>query len=431
MVNTHEIIREHVINEHLSVGMDQKNRVGVLVDGKWIQQCHHAILQIIDNNDQGLFTMDEAIKKLQINARKKIKIDPDTEFVAHASNIQGWAESGYDPRVLDSRIAVEILLELSTVDKAANKKIEGEMMERFLQMPDSHKLWFFERYYQYLADDIMFPAISAMLDRQKDYNHYSVTQYVDSCIEYGISPRKVIAFVIKHASFINLNFDSRYYKYMNKKEILEFAKVINFDKINVRFYKVSNRFVKLLLKLVKLRKEDILNHSRLIVRDRVFEKACFILALQDPDYRMLFDNDDWALMQDEYKKMDENWLWFMKFSNIHSRIYRNEIRDDAISKEIYGDDSELARDIREMEESITYSPASDYPSLVWSTNKRNSAGAFGKITWKSKTMRAGATHRMVVFPRYDEKFRRIIVYRVVNENGNISYITQYEKRARI
>ncbi|MHA1492280.1 MAG: leucine-rich repeat domain-containing protein, partial [Promethearchaeota archaeon] len=65
-------------------------------------------------------------------------IPPETEFWAHCSNLQAWAEHGYNTRLLHSNIAFPLLKKLAKVgDPLARKMFKEEVAERFLSGSES------------------------------------------------------------------------------------------------------------------------------------------------------------------------------------------------------------------------------------------------------------------------------------------------------
>jgi hypothetical protein len=127
------------INRFLDVVYDeQAGRARVLVGGKPFLHCSFIVASIqVDNNDDGgkspaannrnsssdgtstIDSIDDLAASLQHDARilegpdVRQWLTPAEEILAHASNLQAWAENDYDTRLLHSNIAFPLLKELA------------------------------------------------------------------------------------------------------------------------------------------------------------------------------------------------------------------------------------------------------------------------------------------------------------------------------
>ncbi|MBN2150785.1 MAG: tetratricopeptide repeat protein [Candidatus Lokiarchaeota archaeon] len=124
-----------VVNEHLDVVWDPKQeRVQVLVDGQPVLHCAFLVGNISISDDEVSCIDDLAARK----DVKRIKgsfvrnlLSIKEEVLAHASNIQAWAEHDYNTRILHSNIAFPLLKALAIAgDVKAGRIFEAEIVER-------------------------------------------------------------------------------------------------------------------------------------------------------------------------------------------------------------------------------------------------------------------------------------------------------------
>jgi hypothetical protein len=147
-----EILKSYQINEFLEVKLVKINYVFQTENGKkprvkyiseiYINsvefiQCMFLLLEIPkeDPRQEIVDSIDEAekyySKDLEYN-KKRYKIDPETEFWAHCSNLQAWAENEYNTRILHRNIAFPLLKKLTEVgDPKAKKRFKEEIAERY------------------------------------------------------------------------------------------------------------------------------------------------------------------------------------------------------------------------------------------------------------------------------------------------------------
>jgi hypothetical protein len=83
----------------------------------------------IDSIDEAAEFLD---RSLEGNRNVSRKITPEEEFMGHCSNLQVWAENGYDTRILHRNLAFPLLKRLSEVgDPIAKKVFREEIAIRF------------------------------------------------------------------------------------------------------------------------------------------------------------------------------------------------------------------------------------------------------------------------------------------------------------
>lgn len=109
-------------------------QTNIYVKGRRFQQCMYLLLNIpvdrIEEYDE-IESIDEAAEKLDRSMegnRNNISrsITPEEEFQGHCSNIQVWAENGYDTRILHRNLAFPLLKRLSEVGDPIAKRVFSE-----------------------------------------------------------------------------------------------------------------------------------------------------------------------------------------------------------------------------------------------------------------------------------------------------------------
>jgi tetratricopeptide (TPR) repeat protein len=131
-----------VVNEHLDVAWDTEDkRVRVLVDGKPFLYCSFLIAAVNASNGEissidDLASVDGARRLAGKSVRDLLSVEE--EVLAHASNIQAWAENGYNTRLLHSNIAFPLLRALVTAgDAKARRVLDVELTERMRDGSDT------------------------------------------------------------------------------------------------------------------------------------------------------------------------------------------------------------------------------------------------------------------------------------------------------
>ena len=131
------------INKYLKLKLEG-GRTNIYVKGRRFQQCMYLLLNIpidrIEDYDE-IESIDEAAEKLDRSLegnrnRPMLRISPEEEFQGHCSNIQVWAENGYDTRILHRNLAFPLLKRLSEVGDPLAKKVFSE--EIALRLASKH-----------------------------------------------------------------------------------------------------------------------------------------------------------------------------------------------------------------------------------------------------------------------------------------------------
>jgi hypothetical protein len=140
------------INDYLSLRLESRRKskrkqTMIYINGKPFYQCKFLLLEIPkDSIERGEFeeinSIDDAAEKLnrdlgQIEADElydelESYFSEEEEFWAHASNLQAWAESGYDTRLLHSNLSFPLLKALSEAgDPQAQAVFHEEIAKRW------------------------------------------------------------------------------------------------------------------------------------------------------------------------------------------------------------------------------------------------------------------------------------------------------------
>lgn len=107
-------LQDFTVNEFISLKLDGK-RTEIYVDGELFRSCKYLLISIpIDEIEEWDYydSMDEIIKATQKGGgeRHASPITPEEAFWGHCSNLQAWVDSGYNYRVLDTRLSIPIIL---------------------------------------------------------------------------------------------------------------------------------------------------------------------------------------------------------------------------------------------------------------------------------------------------------------------------------
>ena len=128
------------INKFIELRLED-GRSNIYVDNQYFRQSKYVLLRktLFEIEDEGILdvdSIDELAEQLDHSLRQKlpevVDIPVETQFWVHCSNIQAWAEHGYDSRMLHSNLSFPLLKRLSEVgDSTARKVFKDEIAERF------------------------------------------------------------------------------------------------------------------------------------------------------------------------------------------------------------------------------------------------------------------------------------------------------------
>ena len=126
------------INNYLTLKLENNKSI-IYVNNKKFIQCKYLLLnnQVYEaevrkhntNIDRIAESLDNS---LEIPEENEFQIPVETEFWAHCSNLQAWADNGYDTQILHSNLAFPLLKRLTEVgDTLAKEVFKKEIIERF------------------------------------------------------------------------------------------------------------------------------------------------------------------------------------------------------------------------------------------------------------------------------------------------------------
>jgi hypothetical protein len=125
------------VNDFLLLKLEREETV-LYIDYKPFIQCKFLLLNIpideatllsdIESIDEAQGRLDSSMEE---GSEKKVEIPPETEFWGHCSNLQVWAESNYDTRLLHRSIAFQLLKALTDAgDPIAKRVFKEEIVKR-------------------------------------------------------------------------------------------------------------------------------------------------------------------------------------------------------------------------------------------------------------------------------------------------------------
>jgi hypothetical protein len=139
-----------VINDLLDV-RNVKGKTFVYVNGAKFDRCSYVMVTSSIHSLHDVNSVDDLVRKSRrrddmvstegldpLQLYILYGITPRTQLIAHASNIQAWAEHGYDTRLLHSNLSFPLLKKLAkSGDKIAQKVIEKEIINRIYSGSES------------------------------------------------------------------------------------------------------------------------------------------------------------------------------------------------------------------------------------------------------------------------------------------------------
>ena len=131
-------VKEFIINEYITLRFEDK-KSNIYVNEKLFTQCKYLLLSIpIEelHTYDSIESIDEAAEILDrsLEGKKGNIILPEVEYWGHCSNLQVWAEMGYDTRILHRNLAFPLLKRLSEEgDMRAKRVFKEEIVKRFIE----------------------------------------------------------------------------------------------------------------------------------------------------------------------------------------------------------------------------------------------------------------------------------------------------------
>lgn len=159
------------INDFITLRLED-GKTNIYVNNELFIQCKFLLLNIpADDIDifNDIESIDEATEKLDKSMEGDSSdyfIPPETEFWAHCSNLQVWAENNYNTRLIHSNLAFPLLKKLTEVgDLIARKVFKEEISKRFFNGTTTVQKYLYEEgYLNYLSKDELFSVIDEDLN---------------------------------------------------------------------------------------------------------------------------------------------------------------------------------------------------------------------------------------------------------------------------
>lgn len=153
--------KEFIINKYIILRLKGEETV-IYVGGRAFWQCKFLLINIpveevssfddIESIDEASVRLNNSLETLE---SIKVKIPHEVVFWGHCSNLQIWAEYGYDSRLLHSNLAFPLLKELLKFqDPQAKKVFKDEIFKRFSSGFFTTQQYLIERkYLDYLSSE--------------------------------------------------------------------------------------------------------------------------------------------------------------------------------------------------------------------------------------------------------------------------------------
>ena len=169
------------VNKYISLKLIQGETI-IFVDGERFNQCRYVLLvDPLKNEKQGeIGSIDEAqaIYNNDLEAEitpEEMGITEEQEFWAHSSNLQTWAENGYDSRLLHRNLAFPLLKKLTeTGDVNAKRVFKEEIGKRFVSGFFPVVTYLFREGY---LDNLTPEEFSTLLD-EIDYSKFDLNEFL-------------------------------------------------------------------------------------------------------------------------------------------------------------------------------------------------------------------------------------------------------------
>ena len=152
---------EFKVNDFLSLRNDGYE-TDIYVKGKKFIQCKFLLINIPVNEITSLDNIksidevaDNLDQSLEGSNPQKYNVGRRTEFWAHCSNLQLWAEHGYDTKLLHRNLSFPLLKKLTEMgDKTAEKVFKEEVAKRMMEGSINVALYLLkERYLDFLTKE--------------------------------------------------------------------------------------------------------------------------------------------------------------------------------------------------------------------------------------------------------------------------------------
>jgi len=190
---------EFIVNDFISLKLEN-GKTSLYVNEKLFNQCKYLLLEI-PVKELSLFSELDSIDEISElldksnefkNSKENFVVSPETEFWAHCSNLQAWAENGYDTRLLHRNLAFPLLKELSKAgDKLALIRFKEEIARRYKYGNWTVRAFLFDgNYISYLSIDeivngMLIPEDAIFMEKLLETQDYSLVPCFDLIRDLG------------------------------------------------------------------------------------------------------------------------------------------------------------------------------------------------------------------------------------------------------
>ncbi len=169
--------KEFKVNNFITLKLENSKTV-IYIKGKRFTQCKYLLLEIPLNNlekFEEIKSIDEVSEKLDHtleSGKNNQKIPFEVEFWGHCSNLEAWAEHGYDTRLLHSNLAFPLLKKLTDVGDPNAKSVFKEEIAKRMESGQKSVITYLisENYLNYLnSEELEFVLIKLKNDIAVDF----------------------------------------------------------------------------------------------------------------------------------------------------------------------------------------------------------------------------------------------------------------------
>ncbi|MBD3342125.1 MAG: hypothetical protein GF353_23695 [Candidatus Lokiarchaeota archaeon] len=248
-------IKEFKVNDYISVKLQNDHTV-IYLDGKKFMQCSYLLIHkpskiegmgVINSIDEAADLLDKRLEHR--DDKEEIEISPEEEFWGHCSNLQAWAENGYDTRLIHSNLAIPLLKKLTDIgDSKAKLVFKEEIARRIINVSEYNMIWYFfdEGYLDYLDDE----------ERNSLFRELFIKATNDASLKF-------LDLLFANSVFNSLNTEERDYLF---DRLIERINLGHFELKNQTLFEIleietRTEFREQRIKIKELIKEKIIRHS--------------------------------------------------------------------------------------------------------------------------------------------------------------------------
>ncbi|MFX1236514.1 MAG: leucine-rich repeat domain-containing protein [Promethearchaeota archaeon] len=139
---------EFEVNDEITLKLEN-GRTILYVDGKEFLQCKHLVIKgsLNELSKVEVNSIDD-IENLDLEYSTEVDITAAEEFWGHCSNLQAWAEHGFDSRLLHSNMSFPLLKELADVNPSKYETFfKEEICRRMIEGNPSTVYFLYEEGY--------------------------------------------------------------------------------------------------------------------------------------------------------------------------------------------------------------------------------------------------------------------------------------------